>query len=90
MANTNLSKLTALAPTVAQATPQLSHFVVLDAFGPLATAGADVSRFTPLVARAGVVATDISQLPVLIAYGTGEPFDGRQQSWTFTLDGHKF
>lgn len=90
MTNINLSQFTALAPVVTQASPQLSHFVVLDAFGPLATTGVDVSLFTPLVARASIVTTEVSQLPVLIAYGTGEPFDSRQQAWTFTLDGHKF
>lgn len=90
MSNTNLYLFTALSPLVGQATPEVSHLVVLDAFGPLATSGADVSLFTPLVARASVVATEVYQLPVLIAYGTGEPFDSRQQGWTFTLDGHKF
>lgn len=90
MAHTDLSQFTLLSALDGQATPQVSSFVVLDAFGPLATSGADVSHFTPIVARAGIVATEVSQLPVLIAYGTGEPFDSRQQSWTFTLDGHKF
>lgn len=90
MSNTNLYLFTALSPLAGQATPEVSHLVVLDAFGPLATSGADVSLFTPLVARASVVATEVYQLPVLIAYGTGEPFDSRQQGWTFTLDGHKF
>lgn len=35
------------------------------------------------------MSTDVFHLPVLAAFGTGEPFDSRQQAWTFTLDGHK-
>lgn len=90
MTGTNLTQFGVLAPVVTQASPTVSQFVVMNAFGPLATTGSRVARFTPIIARAGIVGTEVSQLPVLVAFGTGEPFDSRQQAWTFTLDGHKF
>ena len=90
MAATDLNNFDALAPLVYQSSPLVYHLSVLNAFGPVQSMGADVMMLNPIIASAGVVATDVKQLEVLVAYGTAEPFDNRQSAWTFTLDGHKF
>lgn len=82
-----------LAATAGITGVNVGQFILLNAFGPLATKGADVAQMSVLTAQsagAANVSVDVSQMTTLVAYGTGEPFTQRQYAWTFVLDGHKF
>lgn len=93
MSGTDVTRYNPLAALAGQVNPDVSQFLILSAYGPLATKAGDVAQMVALAAvSAGSnnVSTDVSQMTLLVAYGTGEPFTARQTAWTFTLDGHKF
>lgn len=91
--STDVSQFDTLGALAGQPGSQVGQFALLSAYGPLATQGADATQLAVLSAiSAGSnnVSTDVSQIVMLSAYGSGEPFTQRQSAWTFTLDGHKF
>jgi len=93
MSGTDLTQFDTLGALAGITGAQANQFLLLSAYGPLATRAGDIAQITTLAAiSAGSnnVSTDVSQLTLLAAYGTGEPFTARQSAWTFTLDGHKF
>ena len=93
MTKTLVSQFNTLGALAYQASPRVSQFSLLSAYGPLATKDVNVTQMVALAATSGGapnVSTDVTQMAVLAAYGSGEPFTQRQAAWTFTLDGHKF
>lgn len=91
MTNTDLSQFNYQASIVSDKTSvQTFGMSSMVAFGPTTAMGAENSSIHALVASQSIVSVQASQISLLVAYGTGEPFDNRQTAWTFTLDGHKF
>lgn len=86
---TDLSSFYSVTATAGHPGTDLSLFLGLTAYGPLSSPGIANTAFSPIMARAGITEIQVSDMVTLVAYGTGQPLDNRQQAWTFTLDGHK-
>lgn len=72
--------------------PRVAQFVELAAYGPPQTKYGDSSQALILAATAAGnnVTTSVSQIPMLVAYGTGVPSQQMSAAWTFIMDGHRF
>ncbi len=85
MAQINLTQYDTLAARTGITEINLGQFIMLNAFGPLATRATDVSQIAVLAAQsAGVpnVSVDVAQMATLVAYGTGEPL-GPEGDWAY-------
>jgi len=73
--------------------PKTSQASVLVAFGPPQTKFGYGSQQVVLAAISGQetnVTVNISQAPMLMAFGSGVPSTASTAAWTFVLDGHRF
>lgn len=73
-------------------TPRVLQLATLAAFGPSQTKFGYVSQDALLaaIAQGNNVTTSVSQVSMLVAYGTGVPNTASSAAWTFVLDGHRF
>lgn len=91
--DTPVSQVVVLAPTEnVTPTPNLFQLAVLASYGPPQAKLGYESQAALLaaIAQGHNVTTKISQVAMLVSYGTGVPNTASQAAWTFVLDGHRF
>jgi hypothetical protein len=81
-----------MASAKTQAAAQIGQEALLTVYGPPAAKRVDISQEFGLVpySAAPFVLPRVSQLALMVVYGTGLPDTRRSRAWWFILDGHTF